>query len=387
MVGRVLQGVTLGMMMPLRSTLLGEYTSPKYRGAFLGTISLAQGSGVLVVHLIGTFFHWRTTCLICSLFHVVSLIIIFFTPESPTWLADKEKFEECKEAFQLLRGDEENKELEKLIRAKLTTYNTEKIKNLSDVIRVIKKKEFYKPVILMMHLYASSELSGSSIIAIYSAIVLSIVVGPNIDLKLWTLMFDVNRIVTGIFLIYVARKLKIKVLMVSTSGICIVSYLVIVGYLYIKSYGMFSDNVWLPLVLLHVTYFSIVFVLGTPYIIAGEIFPLQYRSVGGSISVLSLSITFFVMTKTFPGLVSTLGLGYTYLIYAGMLTYFSIVIAVYLPETKGKTLLQIEEEFVGKTVDETAAKNNEILINPSETLLDYPSYQNNEQDSRLRPKV
>lgn len=44
LIGRILQGLSIGMLSPLRSILIGEYASPKNRGAFLTTVSLHKPS-------------------------------------------------------------------------------------------------------------------------------------------------------------------------------------------------------------------------------------------------------------------------------------------------------------------------------------------------------
>lgn len=109
------------------------------------------------------------------------------------------------------------------------------------------------------------------------------------------------------------------------------------------------DHVWIPALLINLQFFTVATgMLPLPNVIGGEVFPLEYRSIGGSISLATTSLCFFAVLKTFPGMVASVGITGTYIIYAGLLTYCLVVILALLPETKGKTLQQIEEEFRGR---------------------------------------
>ncbi|XP_047521698.1 facilitated trehalose transporter Tret1-like isoform X2 [Pieris napi] len=51
---RIMHGLSLGQVVLIRAVIIGEYTSPRNRGAFLTLISVAQSSGVFFVHLLGS---------------------------------------------------------------------------------------------------------------------------------------------------------------------------------------------------------------------------------------------------------------------------------------------------------------------------------------------
>ena len=79
-----------------------------------------------------------------------------------------------------------------------------------------------------------------------------------------------------------------------------------------------------------------------PWIIISEIFPARIRGRAASVGVLTLWAAIFVVALTFPMLKASVGLTVTYFIYSGC-SFISFLFAVLvLPETKGKTLEQIE---------------------------------------------
>ncbi len=79
-----------------------------------------------------------------------------------------------------------------------------------------------------------------------------------------------------------------------------------------------------------------------PWIIISEIFPARIRGRAASVGILTLWAAIFIVAQTFPMLKNDIGLTATYFIYAGC-SFITFLFAVFvLPETKGKTLEQIE---------------------------------------------
>ncbi|CAB3258738.1 unnamed protein product [Arctia plantaginis] len=357
LIGRILQGLSIGMLSPLRSALIGEYASPKNRGAFLTLVSLSQAFGILFVHLLGSFISWQQTALVCVFFSFISLVLTIYSPESPSWLAAKGRYEECRYVFRWLRGDEEDDELEEMISARIMfekaslAQKTGKQPNrVKTALATIEKKEFYKPIIIMIHAYVMVQFGGGTTMAAYSTKIITLIMGPGVNPHFWMIFLDTQRFISNTLAVFLINKMKRRTMLFLTGGLCVISQLLISGYVYLKNNNMLPyDHVWIPALLINIQFFTVATgMLPLPNVIGGEVFPLEYRSIGGSISLASTSLFFFIVLKTFPGLVASVGITGTYIIYAGLLTYCLIVILALLPETKGKTLQQIEEEFRGR---------------------------------------
>ncbi|XP_061724852.1 uncharacterized protein LOC133530803 [Cydia pomonella] len=154
LLGMMIQGFSFGMFMPLRSVYIGECSSPRYRGGFLTSSVLAQIFGILFVHFTGSLISYQLTALCCISFALISIILTLYSPESPSWLATKGQYERCRENFIWLRGDDEIPELEKMIETVNLLETQESTRNtLRDMIAVVKKKEFFKPILLLFALY------------------------------------------------------------------------------------------------------------------------------------------------------------------------------------------------------------------------------------------
>jgi MFS family permease len=82
------------------------------------------------------------------------------------------------------------------------------------------------------------------------------------------------------------------------------------------------------------------------WVVIAEIFPNRIRGTAISVAVASLWIACFALTYTFPILEKTIGTGNTFWVYATVCVIGFFFVFAKLPETKGKSLEQIETELV-----------------------------------------
>jgi MFS family permease len=82
------------------------------------------------------------------------------------------------------------------------------------------------------------------------------------------------------------------------------------------------------------------------WVILSEIFPNRIRGAAMSVSVFALWVANFLLTQSFPIFHAKIGSAFTFWIYSVICTLGFFFILLRLPETKGKTLEQIEQELV-----------------------------------------
>lgn len=361
----------MGLLGPLGSIIIGEMTNPKNRGAFLTMVSLSLTTGVLFVHVLGSILSWQKTALVCSFITFSSLLLIIYTPESPCWLAAKGRYEECRDVFRWLRGEEDQEqeeELERLIlqqkMARKSSVTGQKI-SLSEKINrkfkyfgeTIKKKEFYKPIVIMFHVYTLFQFAGINVISSYATDIIHQVVGPEANAKFWMVALSIERLICNVLAVFIMRLVKRRTVLFTTGFICLISYLGKAGYVYAKQNNKLPfDSQWIPIALIGIYMFSLaVGISSVPFTISGEVFPLEYRGLGGGISVLALSLNFFIAVKSFPVLNNNIGLPLTYCLYSSVVVYCLVVAFFLLPETKDRTLQEIEDGFRGKSAADRKA--------------------------------
>lgn len=362
LMARILQGLSLGMTSCVVPTVIGEYTSPTNRGAFSMSMSLVMGLGTLVTHTLGSYLYWKTTALVCGCITFVDLIMVASSPESPSWLADQGRYDECKRVFKWLRGDEELDELNRMVAAnqldketkedRRTEGTTSFKEKLAYIRSTIKKREFYKPILIMIHLFTLGQWGGINVLAPYAMDVITNIVGPETNAPPVVIAIGVTRIISSIIAVYIIRRIKRRTMLFSTVGMNTIIIFITAGYVYAKTHNVFTSDhplIGIALILIHM--FTVAAgSLPLPYTIAGEIFPLEYRSLSSGISSVFCSLNIFISVKTLPYLFKIVGVHGAYILYGCILVHCLIVAWFYLPETKDKTLQEIEDELRKKNV-------------------------------------
>lgn len=350
------------MILTLRSALIGEYSSPTNRGAFLTLISLAQCMGIVLVHLLGSLLHWQTTSTICMFFHFTSLIMVMYSPESPSFLAAKGRYEECRVVYRWLRGFKEEEELENLIFTREELKKVQTKTSFRKLLSIVKKKEFYKPILIMAHLSLMMQLCGALVFATYATVVIGLVVGPTANVYFWMVFLGGQRTVLNAMAVFVMDRFKRRTMLFSVGGVSVLTHISIAVYVYLRNNSVIGDCQWIPILLMNVQFFAIaVGIVPIPGVIAGEIYPLQYRGIAGSINIFSISMLTFAVLKSFPFLVDNFGIHGTYLLNGFVIMYTLVVTWFLLPETKGKTLLEIEVELRGRKLMPHEEEENKSL--------------------------
>ncbi|CAK1595617.1 unnamed protein product [Parnassius mnemosyne] len=386
LLARLLHGLALGLRTPLAAILVAEYTEPKYRGAFLGTFAISLGLGILLSHVWGAHLTWKMTATVCSMFPLIAMAIISLSPESPSWLVSKSKFDEARKAFRWLRGnaDDQNEELEAMIEAQkreiVTKHNTIKvvkrfkwkrvlqpaIDTLKNVIKIFKKKEFYKPSIIAISMLLVFEFGGAHMVPAYGNLILQAVLDKK-DPKDVTWQFtiiDLLRTICALLAIFLLKWFKRRTILFTSGIMTVFSLSTVSVFVYLRKAEVLTNS-WLldvvPMCLMIL--YTLTFCLGLVplnWVICGEVFPLAYRSMGSTLSTSFLTPAFLVSMKTAPHLYTSIGVEGAFLVYSAILTIGLLIMYVLLPETKDRTLQDIEESFKGKNNVDLETQTNLI---------------------------
>ncbi|XP_068624630.1 facilitated trehalose transporter Tret1-like [Battus philenor] len=356
---RFVQGFCLGIAAIIVPVLIGEYSSPKNRGAFLTTISVAIALGVLSNHAIGTYFSWKIAGAFSCGTALFNIFIIILSPESPIYLASRGRYDKCREAFHWLRSSMEKDELEKMISKYMSEIQNEVPRSLMMMMknktiafcRMWKRKEFYKPLIIILHLHIINEWSPATIFDVYTPIIYHSLVGAEVNISLMMISTDILRAVSSICAVIFIRRFRRRPMLLTTISCNILSFLVMIVYSYVKTHKLLEhDHPLIGKILIHIHAFTFsVGNLTLPNIFEGEIFAYEYRGISNMIGQIFFGLNFFVSAKTALYMVSNMGFHGMMTVYMVMVLYGLVVTLFLLPETKDKTLQEIEEEFRGKT--------------------------------------
>lgn len=342
-VGRLLVGFGVGVISFTVPVYIAEIAPKNLRG-LLGTANqFSVTMGILLAYLLGIVIPWRTLAMIgivpCSLL----LIGLFFIPESPRWLAKTGHDDDFKDALKALRG--RNSDI------------TEEIYEIEDGVEALKAqagvkltdlfhKKYLKPLIVGVGLLCLQQLVGVNALLFYASSIFEsagISAGSLASLALAVLQV----VMTGVSAILMDKAGRRLLLMVSSGGMCVSCFLVGLSY-YLQAHGSTTIQVFVGVMaLVSLLVYIICFSLGLgaiPWIIMSEVFPSNVKGMAGSLATLVNWFASWVVTVSFNTMLDWSAAG-SFVIFAGVCAITLVFVALRVPETKGKTLEEIQGFF------------------------------------------
>ena len=267
------------------------------------------------------------------------LLLMFFVPESPRWLVKNGKSSKARSILANVGGDnyadEEIRDIEQTISS-----DTQGQVRFSELL----EHRMFPVLALGIFLAVFQQWCGINVIFYYAEEVFR-----SAGYEVSGLMFNIvitgiiNLVFTFVAIATVDRLGRRPLMLLGAGGLAVVY--AVLGYCYFV--GM-TGPVMLVLVLCVLACFAMT--LGPMvWVVLAEIFPNRIRGAAMSVAVASLWIANFVLAQTFPILNGALGTSGTFWIYGGICAVSFVVIFLKLPETKGKSLEEIEAIFFKKT--------------------------------------
>uniref|UniRef100_M1B994 Sugar transporter n=1 Tax=Solanum tuberosum TaxID=4113 RepID=M1B994_SOLTU len=315
---------------------------PNISGWF--AISIARVSvGIMVAYLLGLFASWRVLAVIGMLPCMVLIPGLFFIPESPRWLAKMGNFEDFETSLQVLRGFDTDISLEmNEIKKSVGSSSKKATIHFSE----LKRRRYYYPLLIGIGLLSLQQLSGINGILMYSSnIFKSAGVSSS---KAATFGLGAIQVVVTAIAASLVDKAGRRVLLIMSSSLMTVSSFLVATAFYLKD---FAPKSWHPalgiLSLVGLVVLVMAFALGLgsiPWIIMSEILPVDIKSLGGSVATLANWLTSWVVTMT-ANLLLSWSEGGTFIIYTMVSASTVVFVRIWVPETKGKTLEEIQRFF------------------------------------------
>nr|XP_004233971.1 sugar transporter ERD6-like 6 [Solanum lycopersicum] len=338
--GRLMGGFGVGIISYVVPVYISEISPQNMRGVLGSINNLCLTVGIMVAYLLGLFASWRMLAVIGMLPCMILIPGLFFIPESPRWLAKMGNFEDFETSLQVLRGFDTDISLEiNEIKKSVGSSSKKATIHFSE----LKRRRYYYPLLIGIGLLSLQQLSGINGILMYSSnIFKSAGVSSS---KAATFGLGAIQVIATAIAASLVDKAGRRVLLIISSSLMTVSSFLVATAFYLKD---FAPKSWHPalgiLSLVGLVVLVMAFALGLgsiPWIIMSEILPVDIKSLGGSVATLANWLTSWVVTMT-ANLLLSWSEGGTFIIYT-MVSASTVVFArLWLPETKGKTLEEIQ---------------------------------------------
>ena len=343
---RVIGGIAVGGASVIAPMYISEIAPPAYRGRLAVTFQLAIVVGVLIAFFSDYLLidigknNWRWMFIAEAIPALTFFVLLFSVSKSPRWLVQKGQIEEAKSIIKFVNDGAVN--VEQTI--------TDIIKSLTGEAQSKAQNLFSKPykrlVIIGILVGMFNQLTGINVIMYYATDIFRMA-GFSTDSSIGqtVIIGFANLIFTLIAMRVIDHFGRKKMLLVGSLGMPV--------FLLLFAWAFFNGN--------FAGYFLVIFLIGFTaffafsqgaviWVILSEMFPNFIRARATSIS--SFSIWFFngLSTFLFPVIVGALGgqtgIGYVFLFYSVITLLSFFFFRVYLIETKGKSLEQIEKEIL-----------------------------------------
>ncbi|KAH7438969.1 hypothetical protein KP509_04G039000 [Ceratopteris richardii] len=323
---------------------IGETAPVQLRGT-LGTANqFSVTFGILLAYLIGMAVPWRSLAIVGAIPCALLVIGLFFIPESPRWLAKSGRTDAFKEALKALRGQRTDVVVEaEDIEESVADDNRQPKVNLFDLFQ----KKYQKPLIISVGLLTFQQLGGINALIFYSGTIFTSAGFPSSDIG--SLSLAVLQVaMTGIAAALVEKAGRRLLLMLSAAGTTVTCFLVGLSY-YVQANTASADvqtymgYLSLSSLLVYVAFFSLG--LGPlPWVVMSEVFPSNVKGRAGSLATVLNWLFAWVVTLTFNLLLTWSAPG-AFGIYTVISALTVVFVAFIVPETRGKSLEEIQQIF------------------------------------------
>lgn len=350
-VSRFLQGLGLNMAFVAAPMYVGEISHKSIRGFLSSSIFIMNVLGVLIMYTTGPLLPYYVPSIIANFILILEITVFTFLPESPYYLLAKGKDIEAERSLQRFRCcldvGEELTEMKNAI-------EEEKKLNRAGIKELVTVKNYRKALLIMTILNAGQLFCSSEVILMNLHDILGNAGSIYVSAATAGILFSSMNLVASIASSLIIDKHgRVKLLIISAilTGICL---FLISLYFHLKMMGYDTRNYsWLPVVTVMV--YGIVFRIGlgmVPIVMTSELFASKIKSFGmcfadgvyvGS-SVLALQSFFFLRNNY--------GLHVPFYVFFGCSILICLFVIFYVPETKGKSLEEIQRILKNESQNE-----------------------------------
>lgn len=331
---RFVGGFGVGILSAAIPTYISEISPAKMRGTFVSFYQFGVVIGILIAYCcnFGIRDNWHLMLSLPFFFSVADILLLLSLPESPRWLVQRGRIEDAGKSI-VAYG------FEKADADAILESGSEKGETKARFSELFKGRVGH--VVLLGSLLAFfQQITGINVVVNYAPSILDSL-GVGSDPLLQTVFIGIANLIFTIIAIWLVDKFGRKTLLLVSGA----------GSFACLSYLTYAYSIASPSavgVLIAIIGFIAFFALGfSPlmFVVTSEMYPSRIR---GTAMALSTGISWacaFIVVQLYPWMESTLGTNVAFGIFTALILAACLFIVFCIPETKGKTLEEIQKEL------------------------------------------
>lgn len=319
---------------------IAEIADKKIRGFLSGIIYVMMLLGILVIYAIAPYVAFYVPSIIGGVLVTIQLITFPFVPDSPYYLISKGKDEKAKKDLRRLRvGENIDDEL-----AEITAAVERQKKEQGRPQDLVLSRSNRKAILIMLILNGAQHFSSISVMLMNLHPILTAADSIYLSSNVAGILFSALMLLAATIADFIVDKFGRKSLLIissTLSGICLL-LLAIYFTLQKNDYDVKPFS-WLPVAVVMVYAFVFKFGLGIiPIVMTAELFPAKMKAMGMTVADFFYVFFAWISIELYQRLVIYAGYDYPFYIFSVCCLCTAGFAQLYIPETKGKTLEEIQ---------------------------------------------
>ena len=358
-VARMIGGLGIGVISTLSPLYNAEIAPARYRGRLVALNQFAVVTGIFLTYFVNSGLAgygddawdvstaWRWMFGVGAIPGLIYMILLLVVPESPRWLIKQGRAEQALPILIRIHGEEAAKQ--EVLEIK------ESFKEKKTPLRELFKPGLRFALFVGVVIAVLQQVTGINAILYYAPEILKEAgAGTNAALIQTILVGFINFAFT-ILSIWLIDKVGRKALLLVGSAVMAAS-LILIGFVF--QTGNSSGYLVLGLILVYVAAFAIS--LGpVVWVLLSEIFPSRVRGRATAIASMALWAADYAVSQSFPPLLNAAGPAGTYWIFGALSLLTVLFTWKFVPETKGKSLEEMEAMWANRETDGESVRLNE----------------------------
>ena len=349
---RFVLGLSVGTASFVSPMYIGELVPPRIRGGVVSFNQLMVTFGILVAYIVDWAFaplpsNWRWMFAVTVIPGAALAIGMYFMPFSPRWLVQKGREDEARDILQRYRSEHDDVDGE-----------IDEIKQVAErelSLRELIGKNLRRTMVVGIGLAVFQQIVGINTVIYYAPTILKMAGQQNTGALTQSLYIGLTNFVFTIVAILLLDRLGRRFFLLAGTA-CLTVALVGLGVFFASPHLQHSVG-WLALACLLFYIMGFAIGLGPVFwLMISEIFPLSMRGPAMAVCTMFNWGFNFLISYTFLTLTHVITKSGTFWLYAGFGILALVFFATLVPETKGRSLEEIQED-IGSDADQALARD------------------------------